>query len=176
MSCLESVFFFFTFVGLITANMKHLTFLLVFTFLASVCLYAQNGKAQALIELSLSQIAENEANEADDVTAPVEGTVYDAVSEMPTMKDGTEFSVWVAEHLKYPAQAKEDGIQGRVTVRFVVTDKGKVRQVKVARGVEESLDKEAVRVISASSGKWNPGTLDGEPVNTRLSIPVIFRF
>ncbi|NLZ19991.1 MAG: energy transducer TonB [Bacteroidales bacterium] len=146
--------------------MKRLFFLLS-AVLLSAGLYAQNPTGTTL--------AQEQQEEIDDVLSPVEGTVYDTVSEQPSLKDGTDFAVWIAKNLKYPAQAKEDYIQGRVTVRFVVTDKGKVRQVKVLRGVEESLDKEAVRVVSASSGKWKPGTLDGKPVNTRLLIPVVFR-
>lgn len=108
------------------------------------------------------------------VSDPVEGSVYDSVEEQPIFKGGDNFAKWVADHLKYPAKAREDGISGRVTVRFVVTDKGTVRQVKVMRGVEDSLDKEAVRVISSSSGKWYPGVKDGKRVNTRLLIPVVF--
>jgi len=136
--------------------------------------------AEEAAKEAAARAAENTGDEADAeeleraVSAPVEGSVYDSVEEQPVFKGGDSFAHWVASHLRYPAKAKEDGISGRVTVRFVVTDKGTVRQVKVMRGVEDSLDKEAVRVIASSSGKWYPGVKDGKRVNTRLLIPVVF--
>lgn len=136
--------------------------------------------AEEAAKEAAARAAENTGDEADAeeleraVSEPVDGSVFDSVEEQPVFKGGDSFAHWVASHLRYPAKAKEDGISGRVTVRFVVTDKGTVRQVKVMRGVEDSLDKEAVRVIASSSGKWYPGVKDGKRVNTRLLIPVVF--
>ncbi|MBR3292443.1 MAG: energy transducer TonB [Bacteroidales bacterium] len=137
--------------------------------------------AEEAAKEAAARAAENAGDEANAeelekaVSAPVEGSIYDSVEEQPIFKGGEDIAHWVANHLKYPVKAREDGISGRVTVRFVVTDKGMVRQVKVMRGVEESLDKEAVRVIAATSGKWFPGVKDGKRVNTRLVMPIVFQ-
>jgi protein TonB len=76
--------------------------------------------------------------------------------------------------LVYPEVAKENGIQGRVTLQFVVDTDGSVRDVKVIRGVDPALDKEAVRVVS-SSPKWTPGRQRDKPVKVRYIFPVIFQ-
>ncbi|MCR4825008.1 MAG: energy transducer TonB [Bacteroidales bacterium] len=138
--------------------------------------FAAEKAAEKTAESGSPADAEADAAEMEQaVSAPVEGTIYDSVEVLPSLKNGEDFARWVAAHLKYPKEALEGGYQGRVMVRFVVTETGRVRQVKVLRGVEPSLDREAVRVISSSSGKWNPGTRDGKPVNTRYMIPVVFR-
>ena len=81
---------------------------------------------------------------------------------------------WVYAYLKYPQKAVENGIQGRVLVDFVIDEKGKVTDVKVAKGVDPLLDDEAVKVISASPS-WKPARLHGEKVKCRLSLYVEFR-
>ena len=81
---------------------------------------------------------------------------------------------WVYPYLKYPHQAVENGIQGRVMVDFVIDDTGKVTQVKVSRSLDPLLDEEAVRVISASP-KWRPARHLGKKVPVALSLPVEFR-
>ena len=81
---------------------------------------------------------------------------------------------WVYQYLKYPHQAVENGIQGRVMVDFVIDATGAVRDVKVSRSVDPLLDEEAVRVISASP-KWKPGRHLGKKVSVALSLPVEFR-
>lgn len=81
---------------------------------------------------------------------------------------------WVYTYLRYPQSAVDEGVQGRVLVDFVIDEKGKVRDVKVARGADPRLDAEAVRVISASPD-WKPGVLHGRKVKTALSVYVEFR-
>lgn len=81
---------------------------------------------------------------------------------------------WVYAYLKYPQKAVENGIQGRVLVDFVIDEKGKVTDVKVAKGVDSLLDDEAVKVISASPS-WKPARLHGEKVKCRVSLYVEFR-
>lgn len=106
-----------------------------------------------------------------------ENTVeYSQLTEKPTFNGGdvNTFSRWVNEHLEYPQSAKEYGIQGRVTVTFVVTSEGKVDKVRIKRGVEESLDAEAIRLVS-SSPQWTPGTIDGKPVDVLFTFPIIFQ-
>lgn len=98
------------------------------------------------------------------------------VEEKPKFKGGDEntFTKWVFERLVYPDIAKENGVQGRVTVSFLVNTDGSVSDVKVVRGVDASLDKEAVRVIT-SSPKWEPGRQRNKAVKVRYMFPVIFQ-
>lgn len=88
--------------------------------------------------------------------------------------DANAFSEWVNAHLEYPKDAKENGIQGRVTLQFTVEADGSITGVRVLRGVDASLDKEAVRVVS-SSPKWQPGLSKGKPVRVTYTFPVIFQ-
>ena len=83
-------------------------------------------------------------------------------------------SRWVYTYLRYPQYAVENGIRGRVQVSFVIDEKGKVRDVKVVKGVHPSLDDEAVRVIEASPD-WKPGKLGGKPVRSYLTLNVEFK-
>lgn len=88
--------------------------------------------------------------------------------------DANEFSKWVNSRLEYPEIAKENGIQGRVTLQFTVEKDGSVTNVKVVRGVDPSLDKEAVKVVS-SSPKWTPGKQRDRAVRVTYTFPVIFQ-
>lgn len=84
------------------------------------------------------------------------------------------FSKWVGEHLVYPETAKENGIQGRVTLQFTVGKDGSISKVQVMRGVDPLLDKEAVRVVSMSP-KWTPGKQRDRAVPVTYIFPVIFQ-
>ena len=88
--------------------------------------------------------------------------------------DANEFSKWVNSKLQYPEIAKENGVQGRVTLQFTVNPDGSVSNVKVLRGVDSSLDKEAVRVVSMSP-KWKPGKQRDRAVKVTYTFPVIFQ-
>ena len=88
--------------------------------------------------------------------------------------DASKFSEWVNAHLEYPDTAKENGVQGRVTLQFTVETDGSLSGVSVLRGVDSFLDQEAVRVVS-SSPKWEPGMNKGKPVRVTYTFPVIFQ-
>lgn len=98
------------------------------------------------------------------------------VEEKPSFMggDANAFSKWVNERLVYPEIAKENGVQGRVTLQFTVNTDGTVSNVKVLRGVDPSLDKEAVRVVSMSP-KWKPGKQRDRAVKVTYTFPVIFQ-
>lgn len=98
------------------------------------------------------------------------------VQDKPKFMNGdpNAFSKWVNERLEYPEIAKENGIQGRVMISFKVGTDGKVSDVKVLRGVDPSLDKEAVRVVSQSP-KWTPGKQRDRAVAVTYTFPVIFQ-
>ncbi len=80
---------------------------------------------------------------------------------------------YLKKHIKYPVQAVENNIQGKVYVRFTVNKKGKIENVSVFRGVHPLLDKEALRVVN-SLPDWKPGEQAGKPVNVSLTIPIVF--
>jgi protein TonB len=105
-----------------------------------------------------------------------EAIPFQLVEEKPSFNggDANEFSKWVNARLVYPEIAKENGVQGRVTLQFTVEADGRVTNVKVLRGVDESLDKEAVRVVS-SSPKWKPGKQRDRAVKVTYTFPVIFQ-
>ena len=81
---------------------------------------------------------------------------------------------YLSKNIIYPAEAEKNGFQGRVVVTYVVEKDGSLSQVKVAKGVEPSLDAEAVRVIS-SMPKWTPGKQNGEPARVKYTLPVTFK-
>lgn len=101
---------------------------------------------------------------------------FAGLDEKPSFRggDANEFSKWVNSQLIYPKTAKKNGVQGRVTLQFTIETSGRVTNVEVIRGVDESLDKEAVRVVSKSP-RWKPGYLDGKPVRVTYTFPVIFQ-
>ena len=105
-----------------------------------------------------------------------EAIPFQLVEEKPSFNggDANEFSKWVNQHLEYPEIAKENGVQGRVTLQFTVNPDGSVSNVKVLRGVDSSLDKEAVRVVSMSP-KWKPGKQRDRAVKVTYTFPVIFQ-
>ena len=98
------------------------------------------------------------------------------VEQKPTFQggDANTFTKWVFSKIVYPEIAKENGVQGRVTLQFTIETDGSVKNVKVLRGVDSSLDKEAVRVVS-SSPKWQPGMQRNKPVKVKYTFPVIFQ-
>lgn len=105
-----------------------------------------------------------------------EAIPFQLVEEKPKFQggDANTFSKWVNSRIVYPEIAKENGVQGRVTLQFVVNADGTVSNVKVLRGVDSSLDKEAVRVVS-SSPKWTPGRQRDRAVKVTYTFPVIFQ-
>ena len=105
-----------------------------------------------------------------------EAIPFQLVEEKPSFNggDANMFSKWVNERLVYPEIAKENGVQGRVTLQFTVEKDGRVTKVKVLRGVDPSLDKEAVRVVSMSP-KWKPGKQRDRAVPVTYTFPVIFQ-
>ena len=105
-----------------------------------------------------------------------EEVAFSDLDVKPQFKGSTSdaFPTWVNSQLRYPDIAKKNGIQGRVTVQFTIETNGRVTNVKVLRGVDEALDKEAVRVVSRSP-RWSPGYLNGKPVRVTYVFPVIFK-
>ena len=104
-----------------------------------------------------------------------ENKVFDIVEQQPLFPGGpAALMKYLSEHTKYPVVAQENGVQGRVTVQFVVEKDGSISDVHVLRGVDPSLDKEAVRVVK-SMPRWTPGKQNGINVRVNYRVPVLFR-
>lgn len=104
-----------------------------------------------------------------------ENKVFDIVEQQPLFPGGpTALMKYLSENTKYPVVAQENGVQGRVTVQFVVEKDGSISDVHVLRGVDPSLDKEAVRVVK-SMPRWTPGKQNGITVRVNYRVPVLFR-
>ena len=104
-----------------------------------------------------------------------EAIPFQLVEEKPSFNggDANTFTKWVMERIVYPEIARENGVQGRVTLQFTVEKDGRVTKVKVLRGIDPSLDKEAVRVVSMSP-KWKPGKQRDRAVAVTYTFPVQF--
>lgn len=108
--------------------------------------------------------------------APVEDNkVFTSVEQMPQFPGGeAELLKWISNHIKYPAIAMENNVQGRVVVQFVVTKNGSIGEVKVVRGKDPDLDKEAVRVVKTLPN-FIPGKMNGQAVNVWYTLPINFK-
>ena len=132
------------------------------------------------IEINTEDDKDVEVVIAPPVEAPVEEeeeeVIFMVVESMPEFPGGQQaLFKYLAENVKYPVIAQENGIQGRVICQFVVNKDGSIVDVVAVRSSgEASLDKEAIRVIS-SMPKWKPGKQRGKPVRVKYTVPVNFR-
>lgn len=114
------------------------------------------------------------ANDIQRMTS-TDDDVYEVVEKMPAFPGGmAELMKYLRSNVRYPVEAHKAGIQGRVVVSFVVNKDGTVKDAKIVRSVDKSIDAEALRVISAMP-KWQPGYQDGKAVSVRYTVPVTFR-
>ncbi len=111
----------------------------------------------------------------DEEEEEVEVKIFVIVEKMPEFPGGDlELRKYIAQNIKYPNIARENDIQGKVYVRFVVTETGSVENVQIARGVDPLLDKEAIRVVE-SLPKWKPGEQGGKKVKVWYTVPINFQ-
>jgi protein TonB len=104
-----------------------------------------------------------------------EEEIFVAVEQQPEFPGGTEALMkWLASNVRYPQMALENGISGRVIVKFVVEKDGSVSGVTLVRGVDKDLDREAIRVVK-SMPKWQPGKNNGQAVRCYFNLPVNFK-
>lgn len=100
----------------------------------------------------------------------------DKVDEKPSFPGGeSAMKSYLNSNVKYPVEAQENCIQGRVIVQFIIEKDGSISDVKISRSVDPSFDREALRVVKAMP-KWNPGKLNGIPARVKYEVPVVFRF
>ncbi|MBQ0022777.1 MAG: energy transducer TonB [Prevotellaceae bacterium] len=102
-------------------------------------------------------------------------SVFVNVEEQPEFPGGIQALMkFLSDNLKYPPAAMKNGIEGRVLVRFVVTQEGKIENAEIVRKVNPDLEKEALRVVNHMP-KWKPGKVEGKPVRVLYTLPVMFR-
>lgn len=108
------------------------------------------------------------------VTDPDEGKIFTVVEEMPSFPGGEDkLFDYLRKNIKFPPVARENGIQGRVFVTFVVDKDGRVKDARILRGIGGGCDEEALRVIS-NMPDWKPGKQNGRSVSVQYNLPVNF--
>ena len=125
-----------------------------------------------LFSATLMAYGQNDSKQENSNGSETKMKVFEVVEQQPRFPGN--LNQFLCDNIHYPIVAKENGIQGRVIVQFVVETDGSITDVKVVGSVDPSLDKEAVRVVK-SMPKWKPGMQKGEPVRVRYTFPVNFR-
>ena len=126
-------------------------------------------------EMKVTQRVADEPVKPAEEKPEVENKVFEVVEQMPSFPGGpAALMKYLSENIKYPVVAQENGVQGRVVVSFVVERDGSITDVKVARSVDPSLDREAMRVVR-SMPHWIPGKQNGSAVRVKYNVPVSFR-
>ncbi len=135
-------------------------------------------KKQNLDEVVVVGYASSEKNKPNDrrPSTKSEGeSLFVVVEEMPQFPGGQgALMQYIAQNIKYPAIAQENGIQGRVVCQFIIDKQGNTSDVEVVQGVDPSLDKEAIRLIEEMP-RWKPGKQRGKPVSVEYTVPINFR-
>ena len=144
---------------------------------------SQEELTQTKVAISIADVKGNDELNGKDIAelkevitkAPeAEEKPYTMVEQMPQFPGGDrELLSFIAKNLRYPTIAQENGIQGKVFVRFVVSATGDVKDVKVMRSLDPYCDKEAIRVIQ-SLPKWIPGKQNGRNVPVYYTVPITF--
>ena len=145
---------------------------------------SQTELTETKVAISIADVKGNDEEHGKDIAdlkqvvtqaEPEPEKVFDMVEQMPQFPGGDrELLSFIAKNLRYPTIAQENGIQGKVFVRFVVSATGDVKDVKVMRSLDPSCDKEAIRVIQ-SLPKWIPGKQNGRNVPVYYTVPITFK-
>ena len=155
--------------------MKRTALLFALGLLASVV----GVNAQVIVDHDHLDVAvisgEDDWVEILEVTEPDENGIFQVVETQPEFPGGmAELMKYLQKNIRYPKICKEQRVQGRVIVQFVVNADSTITDVNVVKPVNPYLDQEALRVVKAMP-KWNPGKQRGKPVRVRFTLPVTFR-
>jgi TonB family protein len=108
-------------------------------------------------------------------TMPDAEGVFMVVDDQPAPAGGIkDFYSYIGQNLKYPQEARQAGVQGKVFIQFVVNEYGELTEFKSLKGIGHGCDEEAIRVLQGAEA-WNPGTTDGKPVKVRMVLPITFK-
>jgi len=126
----------------------------------------ENNVALASTESQVSKPALQKTDNKD---------IYEKVEKMPEFPGGeNEMMNYLTKNIKYPADAQAKGIEGRIVVRFIVSQEGKVEKAEILRGIYPSCDQEALRVVNAMP-QWTPGKQNGKIVSVYYTLPIAFK-
>ena len=144
----------------------------------------QDEMTQTSINISIADVQGVDTEDAQDIAdfqeviaepEPEEEKPFEAVEQMPQFPGGdAALMKYISSNLNYPPVAAENGIKGRVILRFVVSKTGDIGSIQVLRSPDPSLEKEAIRVVK-SMPKWVPGKQNGVSVPVYFTLPVTFR-
>jgi TonB family protein len=130
----------------------------------------QSGQLDEIVVVGYGSMPSN-----SNTTGSGDDAVFMSVEKMPEFSGGdAELFKFLGNNIRYPLIAQQNGIQGRVICQFVINTDGSISDVKVVRGVDSSLDAEAMRVINAMP-KWTPGMHKGKAVRVQFTLPVNFK-
>jgi TonB family protein len=142
--------------------------------------YGEKGKNGVIEITTLQKEMQDKAGSTESKSekssgiSKTEKDLFMVVEELPEFPGGRiNLRLWLSQNIKYPVEAKTQGVSGKVFMNFTVTSEGKVTDIKVYKPVHPLLDAEAIRVIS-SMPDWKPGTQSGNPVDVSISLPVEF--
>ena len=154
--------------------MKRTALLFALGLLASVLVNAQVIVDHDHLDVAVIS-GEDDWVEILEVTEPDENSIFQVVETQPEFPGGiAELMKYLQKNMRYPKVCKEQGLQGRVIVQFVVNTDSTISDVNVIKPVNQHFDEEALRVVKAMP-KWKPGTQRGKPVRVRFTLPVTFR-
>ena len=141
---------------------------------AATEIYGAEGK-NGVIEIKTKKPVLLDAIVKTEAQTEPDDKPFDVVEQMPSFPGGKEALMkFISENVKYPKEAEEKGLQGRVVVRYIIEKDGSISEVEIAKSVNEYLDAEAVRVVNAMP-KWKPGKQKGENVRVKYTLPISFR-
>lgn len=142
---------------------------------STVFAFVFSANAQTTVNMSVPVSTDSLRKVKPNLDKPDKNGIYEVVEKMPQFPGGEKGLLnYIGHNLKYPVDAQEKGIQGRVVVRFVVSSTGKTKNVEVLRSVYTALDNEAVRVVESLSD-WIPGEQKGEKVSVYYTLPITFK-
>jgi protein TonB len=153
------------------------TTLIALVFCISLISKSQTVPPTSIIRDEIILDTEGDVSPAIAPTSNDEEKIYSLVEQNAEYNGGTAALLkFISSTIVYPEYAKENEIQGRVYLQFIVRTDGSLTDIKVARSVPggKMLDDEAIRVIKLTSGKWKPARQNGKPVSCNMTLPVVF--
>lgn len=137
-------------------------------------------KNESIVQLAPDTISTPPSEEfTPDIAAdaPAENKIYDMaqVEVAPEFNGGQkDLSRYIASNLKYPAAARQNNVQGKVYLSFIVEKDGSITDIKIRQGIGSGCDEEAIRILQ-NSPAWKPGLIKGAPVRTYCILPLTFQ-
>ena len=118
---------------------------------------------------------EEDFNDVSPVTSKGSGEIFSTVDQPAEFPGGqAKLMTWLSTQIRYPESAQQNGVQGKVIVKFVIEKDGSISGVSILKGIDKDLDAEAIRVVKMMP-KWKPGKNNGEPVRSYFTFPVTFK-